>query len=230
MATSADMAHHIVNVLPFKIALIGVLGIGAQWLAWRLQRPAIVLMAIAGLLFGPLLGWLLSFNLPNSITAGLNIFHLDPIKDFGDLYRPMIGLAVAIILFEGGMTLRFKDLGDASHAVIRMVIVAGPIAWLLGTCAAHYIVGLPWDISAMVGGLFVVTGPTVIMPLLRQAHLKSRPANVLKWEGIVNDPLGALFAVGGYEFIRFTQSEASIYLAFGKLAFAAILETILGII
>jgi len=230
MATSADMAHHIVNVLPFKIALIGVLGIGAQWLAWRLQRPAIVLMAIAGLLFGPLLGWLLSFNLPDSITAGLNIFHLDPIKDFGDLYRPMIGLAVAIILFEGGMTLRFKDLGDASHAVIRMVIVAGPIAWLLGTCAAHYIVGLPWDISAMVGGLFVVTGPTVIMPLLRQAHLKSRPANVLKWEGIVNDPLGALFAVGGYEFIRFTQSEASIYLAFGKLAFAAILGTILGII
>ena len=230
MAATADVAHHIVNVLPFKIALIGVLGIGAQWLAWRLQRPAIVLMAIAGLLFGPLIGWLLSFNIPLSITTGLELFHLDPIKDFGDLYRPMIGLAVAIILFEGGMTLRFKDLGDASHAVIRMVIVAGPIAWLLGTFAAHYIVGLPWDISAMVGGLFVVTGPTVIMPLLRQAHLKSRPANVLKWEGIVNDPLGALFAVGGYEFIRFTQSEASIYLAFGKLAFAAILGTILGII
>jgi len=230
MAATADVAHHIVNVLPFKIALIGVLGIGAQWLAWKLQRPAIVLMAIAGLLFGPLIGWLLSFNIPLSITTGLELFHLDPIKDFGDLYRPMIGLAVAIILFEGGMTLRFKDLGDASHAVIRMVIVAGPIAWLLGTFAAHYIVGLPWDISAMVGGLFVVTGPTVIMPLLRQAHLKSRPANVLKWEGIVNDPLGALFAVGGYEFIRFTQSEASIYLAFGKLAFAAILGTILGII
>ena len=152
MAATADVAHHIVNVLPFKIALIGVLGIGAQWLAWRLQRPAIVLMAIAGLLFGPLLGWLLSFNLPNFITTGLNLFHLDPIQDFGDLYRPMIGLAVAIILFEGGMTLRFKDLGDASHAVIRMVIVAGPIAWLLGTFAAHYIVGLPWDISAMVGG------------------------------------------------------------------------------
>jgi len=126
--------------------------------------------------------------------------------------------------------LRFKDLGDARQAVIRMVIIAGPIAWGLGTCAAHFIVGLPWDISAMVGGLFVVTGPTVIMPLLRQAHLKSRPAAVLKWEGIVNDPLGALFAVGGYEFIRFTMLEGSIYIAFGKLAFAAILGTVVGIL
>ena len=230
MAAAAEGAHHVSNMLPFKIALIGVLGIGAQWLAWRLQRPAIVLMAIAGLIFGPLIGWCLSFNIPGQLTSTLELFRLDPINDFGELYRPMIGLAVAIILFEGGMTLRFKDLGDARQAVIRMVIIAGPIAWLLGTFASHYIVGLPWDISAMVGGLFVVTGPTVIMPLLRQAHLKSRPANVLKWEGIVNDPLGALFAVGGYEFIRFTMTEGSMYIAFGKLFFAAILGTVVGII
>jgi len=230
MAAAADAAHHVVNMLPLKIALIGVLGIGAQWLAWRLQRPAIVLMAIAGLIFGPLLGWILGFNLPESVKHFVEMFRLDPKSDFGDLYRPMIGMAVAIILFEGGMTLRFKDLGDARHAVVRMVLFASPIAWILGTCAAHYIVGLAWDISAMVGGLFVVTGPTVIMPLLRQAHLKSRPANVLKWEGIVNDPLGALFAVGGYEFIRFSQSEASMYFVFGKLAFAAIFGTVMGII
>jgi len=227
---AADVAHHAANMLPFKIALIGTLGIGAQWLAWRLQRPAIVLMAIAGLIFGPLLGWFLTLGAPESVNQVIEMFRLDPINDFGDLYRPMIGLAVAIILFEGGLTLRFKDLGDASHAVGRMVFIAAPIAWLLGAGAAHYIVGLPWDIAAMVGGLFVVTGPTVIMPLLRQAHLKSRPANVLKWEGIVNDPLGALFAVGGYEFIRFTQSEGSMYLAFGKLAFAAILGTVVGIV
>jgi len=226
LAATVDGVHHVSNTLPFKIALIGTLGIGAQWLAWRLQKPAIVLMAIAGLIFGPLLGWILGFNLPESIKHLVEMFRLDPINDFGDLYRPMIGLAVAIILFEGGMTLRFKDLGDARHAVVRMVLFASPIAWILGTCASHYIVGLPWDISAMVGGLFVVTGPTVIMPLLRQAHLKSRPANVLKWEGIVNDPLGALFAVGGYEFIRFSQSEASMYFVFGKLAFAAIFGTV----
>ena len=230
MAAAADTAHHVVNMLPFKIALIGTLGIGAQWLAWRLQRPAIVLMAIAGLIFGPLLGWILGFDIWAPLNNFLSKFYLNPVDDFGDVYRPMIGIAVAIILFEGGMTLRFKDLGDATHAVGRMVFIAAPIAWGLGTFAAHYIVGLPWDIAAMVGGLFVVTGPTVIMPLLRQAHLKSRPANILKWEGIVNDPVGALFAVGGYEFIRFTMQEANMTLVFGKLIFAAVLGTVVGIV
>lgn len=230
MAVAADTAHHVVNMLPFKIALIGALGIGAQWLAWRLQRPAIVLMAIAGLIFGPLLGAIIGFNLPAPVDNFLNLFWLNPVEDFGDVYRPMVGIAVAIILFEGGMNLRFKDLGDSAHAVGRMVFFAAPIAWGLGTAAAHYIVGLPLDIAAMVGGLFVVTGPTVIMPLLRQAHLKSRPANILKWEGIVNDPVGALFAVGGYEFIRFTMQEANMTLVFGKLIFAAVLGTVVGIV
>ncbi len=227
---AADTAHHVVNMLPFKIALIGALGIGAQWLAWKLQRPAIVLMAIAGLIFGPLVGAILGLDLWEPLKNGLKMFHLDPEADFGDVYRPMIGLAVAIILFEGGMTLRFKDLGDSAHAVGRMVLLAGPIAWFLGTLAAHYIVGLPWDIAAMVGGLFVVTGPTVIMPLLRQAHLKKRPANILKWEGIVNDPVGALFAVGGYEFIRFTQEGANMGFAFAQLIFIAVMGGVVGVI
>jgi len=227
---AADIAHHAVNALPLKIAVIGTLGIGAQWLAWRLQRPAIVLMAIAGLIFGPLVGYLMGYNLPTPLFNFLDQVRLDPVNDFGDMYRPMIGLAVAIILFEGGMTLRFKDLADSRRAVGRMVFVAAPIAWVLGATACHYIVGLAWDISVMVGGLFVVTGPTVIMPLLRQAHLKSRPANVLKWEGIVNDPLGALFAVGGYEFIRFSLTEASMFFVFGKLAFAALFGTLIGIV
>jgi len=227
---AADTAQHVVNMLPFKIALIGALGIGAQWLAWKIQRPAIVLMAIAGLIFGPLLGAILTLNLWEPLQNGLSMFHLDPVHDFGDVYRPMIGLAVAIILFEGGMTLRFKDLGDSTHAVGRMVLLAGPIAWFLGTLAAHYIAGLPWDIAAMVGGLFVVTGPTVIMPLLRQAHLKKRPANILKWEGIVNDPVGALFAVGGYEFIRISQESANLGLAITKLIAIAVIGGIVGVI
>jgi len=116
MAAAADGAHHVSNMLPFKIALIGILGIGAQWLAWKLQRPAIVLMAIAGLIFGPLIGWLLSLNPPAQLTGALDLFRLDPIKDFGDLYRPMIGLAVAIILFEGGMTQRFGRCSPSRHS------------------------------------------------------------------------------------------------------------------
>ena len=218
------------NALPFKLALIGVLGIGAQWLAWRLQKPAIVLMAIAGLVFGPLLAWLSTLGLPSGVQGAVDVFRLDPEEDLGALYRPIIGLAVAVILFEGGLTLKFRDLQGSTSAVTRMVLVAGPLAWVLGTCAAHYIAGLRWDISAMIGGLFVVTGPTVIMPLLRQAHLKHRPANVLKWEGIVNDPVGALFAVVAFKFIFYsTTADATVLGVFGSLLFAAVFGTVMGI-
>lgn len=229
-ATAADAVHHVASALPVKIALIGVLGIGAQWLAWKLQRPAIVLMAVAGLIFGPLLGAILALDIPAAIADAVSPFRLDPVNDFGELYRPMIGMAVAIILFEGGLNLRFRDLGDSRSAVKRMVLLGGPIAWLLGTGAAHYIVGLPIMIAVMVGGLFVVTGPTVIMPLLRQAHLKHRPANILKWEGIVNDPVGALFAVIGYKIIVFQLTGASALGVFGLLAFASIFGVAVGIL
>ena len=131
LAGGAAEVHHEGSSLPFKIALIGALGIGAQWLAWKLQRPAIVLMAIAGLIFGPLVGFLLELSIPTLLHDCLQMLRLDPQVDFGDVYRPMIGIAVAIILFEGGLNLKFKDLGEAKSAVIRMVILAGPIAWAL---------------------------------------------------------------------------------------------------
>lgn len=225
----SDTASHIVHLLPLKMALIGGLGIGAQWLAWKLQKPAIVLMALAGLIFGPMIGYLQGFDMPDMLANLLDALRLNPVQDFGDLLRPVIGIAVAIILFEGGLTLKFSELRDASKPVRRMILFAGPISWGLGTFAAYKIVGLPLDISAMVGGLFVVTGPTVIIPLLRQAHLSDRPANVLKWEGIVNDPVGALLAVGAYEYIKFTQAGESLQFAFGMLGFAAIIGTVVGI-
>ncbi len=225
--------HTLTELLPFKIALIGILGIGAQWLAWRLQRPAIVLMAIAGLVFGPFMTWLFSLDFIQNtdlLHGIVDALKLNPEEDFGAMYRPMIGIAVAIILFEGGLNLRFKDLHDASRAVSRMVVVAAPIAAVLGATAAHYILQLPWDISVMIGGLFVVTGPTVILPLLRQAQLPGRPAAVLKWEGIINDPLGALFAVAGFEFIRFTAMGESTQFAITMLIVAAIAGALLGIV
>ena len=176
-----------------KIALIIAAGIGAQWIGWRLQWPAIVLLSIAGLLLGPVSG--LVFATPI----------IDPANDFSDILRPAIGLAVALILFEGGLGLRFADLKDASSAVRRLVFVGAPLGWALNTAAAYYIAGLSLPLSALFGGLMVVTGPTVIMPLLRQARLTGRPAAVLKWEGIVNDPVGAIFAVIVYEFIVLSQ-------------------------
>lgn len=206
--------------LPVKIALIGAMGIGAQWLAWRLQQPAIVLLAAAGLLVGPVAD--LIFGAPI----------IDPQNDFGELLRPMVALAVAVILFEGGLALEFKELRDASTAVRRMVVLGAPIGWAFGTLAARYAAGLPWDLAALMGGLFVVTGPTVIMPLLRQAKLTGRAPAVLKWEGIVNDPVGALLAVLVFEIIRFAAegrgwAEATFGLVLG-IAFGAVLGVVAG--
>jgi NhaP-type Na+/H+ or K+/H+ antiporter len=167
--------------LLLKIALIGAAGITAQWVAWRFHLPAIVLLLVAGFVAGPVTGF------------------LDPARDFGDIYRPVISLAVAIILFEGGLTLNFKDIRDTSTAVRRVILFSGPIVWSLTALAAHYVGGLSWPAAIVLGAVLIVTGPTVVMPLLRQAHLKQRPASILRWEAIINDAVGALCAVLAFE-------------------------------
>jgi len=164
-----------------KLAFVGAAGIFAQWLAWRLRLPAIVLLLAAGFLAGPVTGFLV------------------PAEDFGKVYQPAIGLAVAIILFEGGLTLNFQEIRETSKAVRRIVLIGGPLTWLGAALAGHYVGGLEWSVAIILGAILVVTGPTVIMPLLRSAKLKSRPASLLRWEAIVNDPIGALFAVISFE-------------------------------
>lgn len=209
--------EHASDLLPAKIALIGAMGIGAQWLAWRLQWPAIVLMSLAGLTVGPLAALLFGAPL------------ISPAADFGDLLRPMIALAVAVILFEGGLALQFNELRGAGQAVRRLVVVGAPVGWLLGTLAARFAAGLPWDLAALIGGLLVVTGPTVILPLLRQAKLQGRPAAVLKWEGIVNDPVGALLAVFVFEVIRLAAEGRGPAEAALTLVFACVVGVALGV-
>ncbi len=215
------------DTLIFSAAMIGVLGLGAQWIAWRLQAPAIVLMSLAGLLVGPV--WAVVFgNSASPLFIGQEGSLLNPSKEFGDLLRPIVSLSVAVILFEGGLVLKFENLRDAGAAVRRMVFIGGPIAWFLGSLATHYVAGLDWSSSVVFGGVMVVTGPTVIMPLLRQSKLGGRPGQFLKWEGIVNDPVGALFAVAAYEVIRVASSGDSVFGAFLWIIFAALLGAGLG--
>ncbi|MEO1187685.1 MAG: sodium:proton antiporter [Pseudomonadota bacterium] len=202
----------------FACALIGALGVGAQWLGWRLQAPAIVLMSLAGLAVGPL--WSVAFGEPL----------LDPQATFGDVFRPIVSLAVAVILFEGGLVLKFENLREAGAAVRRMIFVGGPLAWLLGTFAARYAAGLDWASATVFAGVMVVTGPTVIIPLLRQSKLGGRPAQFLKWEGIVNDPIGALFAVAAFEFIRVASEGQSLFGAGLWIIMAACYGIILGVV
>ena len=172
------------------LILIGALGIGAQWLAWALRVPAIVLLTLAGLAAGPLLGW------------------IEPEEDFGPLLRPFIAIAVALILFEGGLSLRFHEFREAGSGVRRLVSLGAALSWLFGAAAAHFIAGLSWPVALLLGAILVVTGPTVILPLLRQARLARRPGSYLKWEGTLNDPIGALLAVLLFEFFAQTRLGA----------------------
>ncbi|MGE0181883.1 MAG: cation:proton antiporter [Parvularculaceae bacterium] len=182
--------------LVLAIAIIGLLGVGAQWLAWRLALPAIVLMSIAGLLAGPVLRILWPESWAPGGPAPMEML-------FGDFYRPMIAVAVAVILFEGGLTLNFSEIRGLTKGVRSLVVPGVFIAWALGAAASIYIGGLAPPVALLFAGIMVVTGPTVIIPLLRQAKLNQRPAALLKWEGIINDPVGALLAVLVYEFATF---------------------------
>jgi len=177
--------HHIV----LAIVSVAALGIAAQWLAWRLRLPAIVLLAAFGLIVGPGLGL------------------IDPSADFGDYLRPVVSLCVAIILFEGGLSLQLRELKEAATGVRRLVYAGVPLAWSASALCAHYIGGLDWPVALVFGAIMVVTGPTVIMPLLRQAALNRRTASYLKWEGIVNDPIGALLAVLVFQFFIFQGQD-----------------------
>jgi NhaP-type Na+/H+ or K+/H+ antiporter len=192
-------------------ALVGALGVGAQWLAWRLQLPAIVLMLAAGLAVGP----------------GLGLF--DPARDIGPLMGPMISIAVAVILFEGGLSLNLHSLRDAAQGVWRLVFVGAPLGWLGSTLALHYAAGLGWAVAAVFGGIMIVTGPTVIAPLLRQARLARRPAQLLQWEAIVNDPVGALAAVLAFEVVLVMAASETAGAAALSMAWGIAVALMLGL-
>ncbi|WP_392454733.1 cation:proton antiporter [Chryseomicrobium aureum] len=192
------------------LMVIIFLGIFSQWIAWRFRMPAIVVMSIAGLLVGPVLGL------------------INPQASLGEIFNPLISLAVAIILFEGSLNLDFREVRTFSKPLTRVVTLGAFIAWIAGSLAAHFLAGLSLEVAFIIGGLFIVTGPTVILPLLRQAKLKSRPAAILKWEGIVVDPFGALLAVFAYEFIKFAGGTITLE-AFLLFFGASIFATLLGI-
>lgn len=156
-------------------------GLASQWLAWRLNLPAIVILIASGLILGPITGVIAPSRSPEDFNA-------------------LVGLGVAIILFEGGMDLKLGELHRTKHGVGRLVLLGPPFAWVLTAAAAHYVAGLSWAVAIVLGAILVVTGPTVILPLLRQARLNKETASLFKWEGIVNDPLGVLMAVLSFQY------------------------------
>jgi len=176
------------------VMLTGMLLVGflAQWLAWRVKLPAILFLLLAGLVLGPVSGV------------------LQPDKLLGELLFPMVSLAVAVILFEGSLTLRFHELRGIGGAVRGMVSYGALVSLVMLALCAHWIAGLDWAVSWLFGALSCVTGPTVIAPMLRTLRPNARIANTLRWEGIVIDPLGALFAVLIFEAIVSRQQGHTI--------------------
>ncbi|WP_225063299.1 cation:proton antiporter [Komagataeibacter rhaeticus] len=151
-------------------------GIAAQWVAWRFRLPAIVLLFALGLIYGP----------------GLGLLH--PAAAIGPYFHPLVSMAVAFIVFEGGLALDLRQWRESGEGVLRLTAAALPINWVLGSIAAHYIGHLPWGTAWLFGAIVVVTGPTVVLPLLRHTKLRPRVAAFLRWEAIVNDPIAAILA------------------------------------
>ncbi|HIF5998972.1 TPA: cation:proton antiporter [Vibrio parahaemolyticus] len=180
------------------LSAVGVIGLGCQWLAWRLRLPAILFLLLAGLIVGPFMQW------------------LKPDEILGNLLFPLVSLAVAVILFEGSLTLNFKEIRGVSGSVWSIVSIGAIISWAATSVATHYFLGFTWELAMLFGSLTVVTGPTVIVPLLRTVRPNSTLANILRWEGILIDPLGALFVVMVYEFIV-SHSAVSSMEVFGTI-------------
>lgn len=165
------------------LAGIGLLSIFCQWLAWSVKLPAILFLLLTGLIAGPVTGW------------------LHPDQLFGDLLFPFVSLAVAVILFEGSLTLKFDQIRGLTSVVRNMVTIGMLATWLVVSMACFYFLEFSLEMSLLFGAVTVVTGPTVIIPMLRTVRPNARISNILRWEGIVIDPIGALLAVLVYEFI-----------------------------
>lgn len=186
----------------FVLAAVIFVGILCQWLAWRVKLPAILFLLFTGIIAGPLTGLL------NSDTL------------FGDLLFPFISLSVAVILFEGSLTLRYHQIIGLRKVVQNLVSLGVLLTWLITAVVTRYALDFSWQIALLFGAVTVVTGPTVIAPMLRTVRPSAAVASILRWEGIVIDPVGATLAVLVYEFIISGGSGNALghtLLAFGRL-------------
>ena len=194
------------------LAAVIVLGVGAQWLAWRLRIASILLLLLVGFVAGPISGLVLPEPL------------LDPDALMGGLLLPIVSISVALILYEGGLTLRFAELGEARAVVFRLVTAGAAITWGLTAYLAWLLLDLPVSLAVLLGAILVVTGPTVIGPLLTQIRPAGRVGAILKWEGIVIDPIGAMLAVLVFEVILLPDPEQAI----GHIVQALVTTVVVG--
>lgn len=197
--------------LGLALILIVFLGVLSQWVGWWLRIPAIVMFLVAGLLAGPVFGL------------------VNPSQDFGPMLGPMVGLAVAVILFESSLSLRLHEFKEAAQGVRRLITLGALLTWAFCTVAAYTVAGLSFPVSLLLGAVLIVTGPTVIIPMLRHSGLNRRTASYLKWEGIINDPIGALLGVLVFQYFVLTASGIGSVRIVVDLLLAVLCATGLGV-
>ncbi|AOE49772.1 cation:proton antiporter [Kangiella sediminilitoris] len=198
--------------LDLALILSGILalGIGAQWLGWYLKQPSILFLLLIGIIIGPILGL---FN---------------PDEALGDLLFPFISLGVAVILFEGSLTLEFHEVKSHGRVVQMLVSVGVLITIIIVSVAAYFLFDMDPKIAILFGALVCVTGPTVIVPILRSLRPNKNISNILRWEGIIIDPIGAIAVVLVYEYIISGGSGDHALLVFGKILLVSILIGLIG--
>ena len=185
------------ETIVLSLAGIGITALVCQWFAWWVKLPAILFLLLSGIVLGPVTGW------------------IKPDALFGELLFPIVSLSVAVVLFEGSLTLKFKEIKGLESVVQRMLSVGVLTTWTITTIAAYKLLDMSLDLALLFGALTVVTGPTVIVPMLRTVRPTAHLSNILRWEGIVIDPIGALLAVLVFEFIISGSGSA----AFGHTIF-----------
>lgn len=166
------------------LSAVVVLGIGAQWLAWRIRIPSILLLLTAGFVVGPIGGW------------------LNPDELFGDLLFPVVSLSVAVVLFEGSLSLRLSELEGTAASLWSLLSIGVIVTWAVITVAAWGVLGFDFPTALLLGAMLVVTGPTVVGPMLRHIRPVGKVSPIARWEGIVVDPIGAVLAVLIFETIE----------------------------
>jgi NhaP-type Na+/H+ or K+/H+ antiporter len=199
-----------------ELAGIIILGIVAQWVAWRLKLPAILPLILIGLIVGPLAtlytedgGKLIEpiWNGEKGLFPGDGLYYF-------------VSLAISVILFEGGLTLKRSEIKNVGPVITKLITLGSLVTFLTAGLAAHFIFELSWQISFLFSALIIVTGPTVITPILRNIPLKKDVSTILKWEGILIDPIGALAAVLVFEFISVGGGDGytmTALMEFGKI-------------
>lgn len=201
---------HATEHLLVGLTSILVLGISAQWLAWRFRFPSLLLLLLFAFAVGPASGF------------------LQPDALFGTLLFPFVSLSVAIILFEGGLNLRMIELHEIGGVLRNLVTLGALLTWCLTSVAALIVLHLTVPLAVLLGAVLVVSGPTVVGPLLRHVRPTERLGSMLKWEGILIDPIGVLLAVLVFEVILVQEFHSATLLVLTGVLKMAVIGSALG--